>query len=331
MKKALPILLAALLLFVLTGCGRGQDVESVSKTSLKLDTVVTITLYDWTDPAPIDLAFAEIDRLEALLSVEKEGSDLDRLTKAAGKEWVEISPETEEVLRTAQKYSVLSEGHFDVTAGPLIDLWNIHDGEGHYPTSDELAATLPLIQSSDLQIEDGKAFLARDGMKANLGAIAKGYIADRVKSLLMEQGVEHAVLDLGRNILLIGGKTEDTDFIIGVQDPNEEQSVTATVLAVRDKSLVTSGIDERYFTYEGKNYHHILDPFTGFPADNGLASVTILSDSSVDGDALSTTCLLLGEEKGMALIEGLDGIEALFITETGERFASSGFDTYLAE
>lgn len=330
MKRTLPILLTLLFLIALTGCGRGA-VETVSKTNLKLDTVVTITLYGCTDPAPIDLAFEEIDRLEALLSVEKEGSDLDRLSKAAGKEWVEISPETEEVLRIAQKYSSLSEGHFDVTAGPLIDLWNIHDGEGHYPSQDELDAVLPLIRSDALQVEKGRAYLANEGMKANLGAIAKGYIADKVKELLLEQGIEHAVLDLGRNILLIGGKTEDTDFHIGVQDPNAEENTTAALLSVRDKSLVTSGIDERYFTYEGQRYHHILDPFSGFPADNGLASVTILSDSSVDGDALSTSCLLLGEGKGMALIEGLDGVEALFIMTDGTQSASSGFDAYLSQ
>lgn len=330
MKKLLPVLLTALLLLSLTGCGRGEAVKSVSKTNLQLDTVVTITLYDWTDPATLDLAFEEIDRLEALLSVEKEGSDLDRLAKAAGKEWVNISPETEEVLRIAREYSTRSEGHFDVTAGPLIDLWNIHDGEGHYPTGEELSAVLPLIDSDALQIEEGRAYLAKEGMKANLGAIAKGYIADCVKELLVEQGVRHAVLDLGRNILLIGGKTDSTDFRIGVQDPNAEQNVTVATLSVREKSLVTSGIDERYFTYEGQRYHHILDPFTGFPADNGLASVTILSDRSVDGDALSTTCLLLGEEKGMALIEGIEGIEALFIMTDGERFSSSGFDAYLS-
>ena len=329
MKKALPILLTALLLFSLVGCR--QEPAAVSKTNLMLDTVVTITLYDWTDPATLDLAFAEISRLEALLSVEREGSDLDRLTKAAGKNWVEIAPETEEVLRIAQRYSALSEGHFDITAGPLIDLWNIHDGEGHYPTAEELDRVLPLIDSDSLQIEKGRAYLANEGMKANLGAIAKGYIADRVKTLLVEQGVEHAVLDLGRNILLIGGKTEDTDFRIGVQDPNSAENVTAEALSVRDISLVTSGVDERFFTYEGERYHHILDPFTGFPAENGLASVTILSDNSVDGDALSTSCLLLGLEKGMALIESLDGVEALFITTEGERISSIGFEAYLSK
>ena len=327
MKQWLSACLAGLLLLGLAGCGQIEE-PSVSKTSLQMDTVVTITLYDWTDATTIDLAFAEITRLENLLSVDKEGSDLDRLAKAAGKEWVTIAPETEEVLKLAKEYSVLSEGAFDVTTGPLIDLWDIHDGQGHYPTDQELASVLPLIRSDDLQVEDGKAYLARMGMKANLGAIAKGYIADQVKKLLLDQGVEHAVLDLGRNILLIGGKTADTDFVVGVQDPDQADGAVVTKISTKDKSIVTSGVYERYFIYKEKKYHHILSPATGFPVEDGVASVTILSDQSVQGDALSTTCLLLGQEKGMALIESLPEVEALFILSDGTLIPSSGFEAY---
>lgn len=326
MKRFGTAALLLLLLALLAACG-DQEPETVQRTNFQMDTIVTITLYDWTDESTIDLAFQEIDRLEDLLSVEREGSDLDRLAKAAGREWVEISPETQEVLTLAKEYGTLSGGLFDVTAGPLIDLWDINGG-GHYPTQEELDAVLPLIDSDDLQIEEGRAYLARPGMVANLGAIAKGYIADQVKALLMEQGVEHAVLDLGRNILLIGGKTDTAPFRIGVQDPNQDQGDLLTVLKVSDKSIVTSGVYERYFTYEGKRYHHILDPFTGYPADNGLAAVTILSDDSARGDALSTACLLLGKEAGLALMEGLDGVEALFVEDDGTMTRSSGFTAY---
>lgn len=319
MKKLLLLLLTLPLL--LTACG---EQEPLSKTNFMLDTVVTITLYDWEDASAIDQSFDEIRRLEALLSMEQEGSDLDKLAKAAGQDWVEIQPETEAVLRLAKEYSTLSQGAFDVTAGPLIDLWDIHDGEGHYPSSEELEAVLPLIGDEDLLVEKGRAYLARPGMIANLGAIAKGYIADQVKALLMEAGVEHAVLDLGRNVLLIGGKRTGEDFTIGVQDPNEAQGALMGYIKTADKSIVTSGINERRFTYNGKTYHHVLDPVTGFPADNGLASVTILSETSADGDALSTACLLLGQEKGLALVESLEGVEALFIAQDGTCTQSSG-------
>lgn len=326
MNRLLTLLLASVLMLSAAGCGQTQSVEPVSKTNIMLDTVVTISLYDDSDRSVLDLAFDEISRLENLLSVTKEGSDLDRLNKAAGKEWVEIAPETEEVLLLAKEYTALSGGYFDVTAGPLIDLWGIHNGEGHYPTQEELEAVLPLTNSDDLLVEDGRAYLVREGMKVNLGAIAKGYIADKVKELLVENGVEHATLDLGRNVLLIGGKTDDTAFNIGIQDPNDEQGELVGAIPVTNQSVVTSGINERYFTYEGKNYHHILDPFTGFPADNGVASVTILSESSAQGDALSTSCLLLGQEKGLELIESLNGVEALFIMTDGSMIPSSGFE-----
>ena len=322
MKKYLTVLCALVLLLVLGGCSR--ESEPVSKANFLLDTYVQITLYDDSDISVIDLAFQEITRLENMLSVNREGSELDQLAKAAGKEWVEISPETQEVLLLAKEYTELSGGLFDVTSGPLIDLWDINNG-GHYPTQSELDAVLPLISSDDLLIEDGKAFLAREGMEANLGAIAKGYIADKVKELLLDQGVESAIIDLGRNVLLIGTKPDGSNFNVGVQDPNEAQGVLLGLASTADTSVVTSGINERYFTYEGVDYHHILDPFTGFPADNDLASVTILSTSSAQGDALSTTCLLLGVEKGMELIESLEGVEAIFIARDGSTTKSSGF------
>lgn len=165
-------------------------------------------------------------------------------------------------------------------------------------------------------------------MIANLGAIAKGYIADRVKDLLVEQGVEHAVIDLGRNILLIGGRPDGSNFTVGVQDPNQEEGRFGRYRGRLGQKRGDLRHQRAKFTYNGKEYHHVLDPFTGFPADTGLASVTILSDNSAQGDALSTTCLLLGPEEGMQLIESLDGVEALFITTDGELIPSSGYEAY---
>lgn len=324
----LAVWIAVLLLFA--GC-RASEEPSVSRTSFMLDTMINITLYDWTDEETLTMTMQEIDRLEALLSVEREGSDLYRLAQSAGKEWVEISPECQEVLTLAKDYWRLSEGHFDITTGPLIDLWSIRDGKGHYPTEAELKATLPRISSEKLQIGDGCAYLEEVGMKANLGAIAKGYIADQVKELLMKNGVKHAAIDLGRNLIFIGEKSDKSPFRIGVQSPFEERGELATILLISGKSVVTSGINERYFEYEGVKYHHILDPFTGFPADAGVASVTIISNQSVDGDALSTTSLLLGVEKGLALIEQIPEVEALFIQKDGQQVMSSGFAAYLAD
>ncbi len=335
MKRSIYLIPVLLLLLLTASCGvQGQE-QGVTRTSYMLDTIINITLYggeEKENEALLTQTMEEINRLENLLSVERAGSDLDRLAKAAGKEWVEISPECEEVLTQAKEYWSLSGGHFDVTTGPLIDLWHIRNGEGHYPTQEELAQTLPLISSEWLQVEKGRAYLAHEGMKANLGAIAKGYIADRVKVFLLDRGVEHALIDLGRNILLIGGKPDGGEFHIGVQDPFDPEVASARyVLKTQDKSVVTSGVYERYFEYEGVRYHHVLDPFTGFPADRGVVSATIVSDDSAQGDALSTTCLLLGPEEGLAVIESIPGVEALLIGADGQEWFSSGFEAYLAD
>lgn len=312
------------LVSLLAGCK--EETPVVTRTSFLLDTLVTITLYDWRDEETLDKAMAEINRLESLLSVEKEDSDLDRLAKAAGQDWVEISPETQEVLTQAKEYCALSEGYFDVTAGPLIDLWGIRDTQsGHYPTEEELEETLALIDNDGLQVESGRAYLTKPGMKVNLGGIAKGYIADQVKELLIAEGVEHAVINLGRNILLVGGHPNAENFSIGVQDPFSSQGTVLGHLEASGKSVVTSGVYERYFVHDGVRYHHVLDPFSGFPSDNGLVSVTILSDNSTQGDALSTTCLLLGLDKGRELIESLPDVDALFIMEDGTQHTTEGF------
>jgi len=330
LKKILILAAGILSLLLLTSCGAGKE-SAISRTSFMLDTVITITLYDWKDEETLSAAMQEISRLEQLLSVQKEGSDLYRLAEAAGRDWVKISPECEEVLRLSKEIWQRSEGHFDITSGPLIDLWAIRDGAGHYPTEGERQAAIEKISSEKLLVEKGRAFLTEPGMEANLGAIAKGYIADRVKVLLLKAGVEHAIIDLGRNLLLIGGKEDGTDFSVGVQSPFEDRGEIDTVLKASNRSVVTSGINERFFEYEGVQYHHILDPFTGFSADTGVASVTIISEQSVMGDALSTTCLLLGAEKGLALIETMPDVEALFLMQNGERYQSSGFAQYMAE
>jgi thiamine biosynthesis lipoprotein len=319
-KLILSILLVFLIIFM-TACSQARQspvTDKVSKTNIKMDTVVSITLYDWEDSTTIDRAMDEIDRLEALLSVQKEGSELYKLAESAGTAWIAISPETSEVLNIAKKYLLLSNGYFNITVGPLVSLWDIHNGKGHYPNDVEREAAIEFVTCGNLLLKEDEAYLECAGMRADLGAIAKGYIADKVKELLLNEGVEHAIIDLGRNILLIGGKPDGSDFNIGVQDPLSDEGEILTVLNANDKSIVTSGIYERYFEYEGVRYHHILDPYTGYPSDSGLASVTIVSDTSTAGDALSTTCLLLGLDEGMELIESLPETEALFMTTDGE-------------
>ena len=314
MKKTAACLLAALLLLLAGGC-QGQP-KSVTRTDYLLDTVVTITLYGARE-ADLDAAFSEVRRLSDLFDAYDPFSDLGWLQAAAGQRFVALSAETMELLAFAKEMYEKTAGYLDVTVGPLIDLWDIRNG-GHYPTAEELSQALGLLGMDYLILDEtnGTAYLARSGMRLDLGALAKGYIADKVKALLLERGVKSGIIDLGRNILLIGEKPGNEPFSIGIQSPDDDGGLLR-VLALRDRSLVTSGTYERYFEHDGKRYHHVLDPFTGFPADTGLSAVTILSDSSLWGDALSTACLLLGVDKGLALIDSIPEAEALFVLTDG--------------
>ncbi len=322
MKRRVALLVALLLLFVGAGC-QGQK-KALSRTDYLLDTVVTLTLYGAAE-ADLDAAFSEIRRLSDLLDAYAPFSDLGWLQAAAGQRFVAVSEETMELLVFAKEMYERTGGYLDVTVGPLIDLWDIQNG-GHYPTAEELSAARGLLGMDNLVLDEanGAAYLARPGMRLDLGSLAKGYIADKVKALLLSRGVKSGVIDLGRNILLIGEKPEQEPFSIGIQSPDASGELLR-VLALRDKSLVTSGTYERYFDYRGQRYHHVLDPFTGFPADRGLLAVTILSGSSLLGDALSTSCLLLGVEEGLALIDSIPEAEALFVRTDGSVITSSNF------
>ncbi|NTW72405.1 MAG: FAD:protein FMN transferase, partial [Eubacteriaceae bacterium] len=217
-------------------------------------------------------------------------------------------------------------GSFDITAGPLINLWRIDPPDGYVPTADEIKAAQAYIDYKNIVIDEKNQtiMLKEKGMEANLGAIAKGYIADQVKEFLLEKGVEHGIINLGGNVLLIGSKNGTEDFRIGVQDPDSDRGAYLGVVSVKDCTVVSSGDYERYFTSNGKKYHHILDPFTGYPADTGLRQTTIITPKSVDGDGLSTSTFLLGADKAIQLIESMPDAEAIFVTSDHKIYVTSG-------
>ncbi len=320
--KTAVFMTAVLMVLVFSGCGKSTSAE-VSKSAVKMDTVVTITICSGGGAEDIDAAFAEIDRLSALVDVNTPGSETERLTQLAGKEWLDVSDETAELISLARKYYELSGGRFDVTAEPLVKLWNINGG-GYFPTDKERISAMALVDGDGLLLEGKRAYLTREGMGITFGAVAKGYIADKVKTVLTQRGVTSAVVNLGGNVLIIGTKPDGSPFRVGIQDPLGKSGEVIRFIDAADETLVSSGVYERYFTYEGKKYHHILDPFTGMPAESGVSGVTVICESSADADALSTVCLLMGQERGLELIESLPGVEAVFVSEDGAVTASSG-------
>ena len=313
------VTLALSLCLLLRGCKKAP--EPITKTSFQLNTVVTITIYDSSDVSLLEHAIDLCDEYENLFSRTRETSEIYRINQGLTNQ---LSPNTEELLEIALSYSRLSGGLFDPSIGPVSSLWDFHAEEPHVPKDEQIQAALPLINAEKIRISNHTITL-EEGMSLDLGAISKGYIADRIKEYLVKQGVKSAVIDLGGNVLCIGNRPDGTPFQIGVREPFQDTSVAATALSITDQSVVTSGIYERCFTMDGILYHHLLDPHTGYPCENDLASVTIISDHSVDGDALSTCCFLMGKEKGMALIDSLADVRAIFITREGELLYSEGF------
>lgn len=300
----------------------------ISDTAFKLNTVVTVTLYDCTDKNLLAEAIHLCDKYENLFSRTLPTSELYQLNHGLLPQengFFCISPEMTELLTTALTYCEKSNGAFDITIGPVSALWDFTSKEKVVPSDDEISAVLPLVDYRKVIVKENRVRFLQEGMQLDLGAIAKGYIADKLKEFLLNHGVKSAVINLGGNVLCVGGKPDGTAFEIGIQKPFANRSETVSSISVQDKSVVSSGIYERSFEKDGKFYHHLLNPKTGYPYENSLVSVTILSEKSVDGDGLSTACFSLGLQEGMKFIEALPDTEAVFITEDYKLHYSSGF------
>ncbi len=318
MKRYTAMILLFCLLCSLLACMAEPSLPS--RTGFALDTVVTITLYDLGKADAEDVlsaAFDEIERLESLLSVTREDSDVWRINTADGRP-VTVAKETAEVLTFALRYAQLSDGALDVTVRPVSQLWDFTAQA--VPDAAALQQAVELVDYHNLSVDGQTVTLTRGAI--DLGGVAKGYIADRVAVLLKEKGVRSALVDLGGNIVAVGDKAGEP-FRIGIKDPMKTDSLCA-VIEKNDISVVTSGIYERGFDKDGVRYHHLLDPATGMPVQNTLASVTIVCKKSADADALSTACFVMGEERAKTLIDSLPDTEALFVRRDGTISATTG-------
>ena len=244
----------------------------------------------------------------------------------------QLSDELYRIIAKGLEYSKASEGRFDITVEPLTSLWDFKAENPAVPEKVAVEAALQQVGYEKLSLSEKVLRISEPGVGLDLGGIAKGFIADDLKAYLMEQGVTGATINLGGNLLCIGGKNEKEAFHIGIQQPFADRNETIAAVKVKDFSVVSSGIYERYFkTEDGILYHHILDPRTGYSYENDLLGVTILSEKSVDGDALSTTCFAMGKEKGIAYVNSLDDVYALFITKDEKLWYSKGFEAFLLD
>ena len=324
MKKIRPLLIIlCIITFLLPGCSRNST--PISKSDIYFDTIITITVYDDNHIVFLDECFSIAEKYENLLSKTVETSDIYKINHSNQKPTV-VDNETIYLLEKALEYAKITNGVIDPTILPLSDLWNF--GENNtVPLSKDIASSLSYVGYENVIIdkETNSVILNHPNAGIDLGFIAKGYIADKMKEYLLSNGVESALINLGGNILTIGNKPDGSPYVLGIQEPFSDGQSSIPNVSIRDKSLVTSGVYERYFYEDDILYHHILDTKTGYPIDNNIWGVTILSDSSMEGDAYSTICLCLGLEDGMKLIEKTEGLEAMFITNDMELHYSSEF------
>ena len=307
---------------LLSGCTTLPKSESLTMTGTYFDTVVQIEVWG-ADQDMIEHCRKMCETYEQMLSATIKTSEISRINNAGG-EPVSVSDDTAELIEKGIEYGELSDGLFDITIAPASSLWDFTDNEDKtIPDPAELAEAVSHIDYRCVHVDGNTVVLTDPEAQIDLGGIAKGYIADRLKEYLEGEGIEHALIDLGGNMLALGGRYDGTDFRIGLQKPFAETGTAMAALSINDQSVVTSGDYERYFEKDGVIYHHILAPSTGYPVQNDLDQVTIISERSVDGDALSTTCFAMGLEDGMELIRSLDGVEAIFVTKDGEIHTSS--------
>lgn len=301
-----------LLIVFCTGCGRNRQ-EYLSATDFKLNTVVNVALYEPQREELLKECMELCDKYERIFSRTLPESELYRLNESKN---MDVSDELLELIQMGIDYGEKTDGLFDITIAPVAALWDFTGENPHVPEQAELDTALSSVDYRNILV-DGNHVILENNASIDLGALAKGYIADRLKEYLLSENVKSAIINLGGNVLCIGHKTDGTDFQVAIRRPFAEQNEVIDVTSVNDQTVVSSGIYERGFEENGVWYHHILNPFTGYPNTTDLTGVTIQTDRSVDGDALSTICMALGSERAEQFLKQYPNIRAWLILDDG--------------
>ena len=293
--------LAILIAVAVSGCGEGQSDEQISETRLLLDTFCTITIHGYGGPELINEAFDLCEGYETLFSITMEGSDVWRINHADGSP-VEVARETVELIETGLDYGEISGGLFDITIGRVSRLWDF-GGEPYIPSETELTDARVTVDYKKVRIVGDTVQLLDPDAWIDLGAIAKGYIADKIAAFLVENGVTGAVIDLGGDVVAVGSKSDGEPWRIGLRKPQGGTGDLLGVVETEEASIVSSGVYERQFEKDGVLYHHILDPKTGRPAHSDVISATVIAKNAAAGEGLSTIAILVGSERVQELFD----------------------------
>lgn len=317
MKKYFISAMLSALLF-LTGCSAESSPEPVQGTFFAMDTMMDFTIYG--ESGLIDQSESLIASLESLVSVTDTGSELYAINQTGSGT---LTGKASSLMEQALEICRRTDGALDLSIYPIVRAWGFTTGSYQVPDEAEIQALLPLVDYRKIQYDaaDGDVTLP-EGMKIDLGSVAKGYAGQLVAQMLREHGVQSALLNLGGNVQTVGAKPDGSPWQIGIKDPQGEDAMM--VLSVEDQAVVTSGGYERYFEQDGQTYWHIMDPSTGHPADSGLISVTIVGDEGVVCDGLSTALFVMGLEKAADLWAQSGDFEAVFVTASGEVYITKG-------
>lgn len=281
-----------------------------------LGTIVSLTIYEANETA-VKAVFATIKILEDKLTVNRPQSEVMSINMAAGKHAVEVSRPVFDLIAQALQISLQPNCYFNCAIGALVKLWQIGFKGQQVPTDEQIKQHLLLTNPRDIELntDNHSIFLKRKGMQIDLGAIAKGYIADVIKEVLVKHNIHQAIINLGGNVLTIGDSplSDDKCWHVGLKKPFSDNQELIGIINVNNKSVVTSGIYERFFYQNNRLYHHILNPLTGYPLDNELESVTIISKSSLEGDIYSTILYGLGVSKGCEYLQRHSNLAAIFL------------------
>ncbi|MBQ1867500.1 FAD:protein FMN transferase [Selenomonas sp.] len=333
------VLLLVMGTVLLTGCGRKEPVQ---KTVMVMDTVVTLTAVGEKADDAVRESIVRLQEIDGMASPHGENSDLKKLADAAGNgAWIPLHPEVFHMLEVSQEYSRISDGAWDVTAGPLVELWGIGTDKAKVPTETELAQAKAKTgwQKLELDPETKCARLREPGMSLDLGGIAKGFAADEVRKIYEQHGIRDGLINLGASsIYALGKNTKGGSWRVGIRHPrSEDKESRLGVVELSNAALSTSGDYERFFEQAGVRYHHILDPRTGRPANSGAVSDTIVVDGSLPdagmiSDLLTTAVFVLGPEEGKAFLAKLPTeIRGMICDRRLQLRTAHGFDEILQQ
>lgn len=327
MKKFIAVICVAALIsvtFFSVGCSKLSGIGEASKYEkivYAMDTIMQLDIYS-TDPEISQKAEDEIMRLDKMLDRGDQESEIYEMNHA--EKAVTVSDEIVEIISMARDVSVKSGGAFDITIAPVMDAWGFYSKNYHVPSDDELDVLLEKVDYSKILLEENTVTVP-DGMELDLGGIAKGYTSDRLMELFQREGVHSAIVSLGGNVQAFGRKPDGSLWRVAIQDPEKPDSYIGS-LSIENMAVVTSGSYQRYFERDGVTYHHIIDPSEGRPADNGLSSVTIITESGMLGDALSTALFVLGLDDAVDYWHTYGGFQAVFVDNNGKIYITAGLE-----